>query len=588
MAGQLLYCSPMKLSPRSFFAIGVAAALICGVSPPAAAQQGGPKLDRVLQNAHGGKHQRVIVRFRTGADASVERTVLSTKENRILSRHASIGAFTAELRGDRLAALANDPDVESIGVDADVSAFASSYDTSISSNVLRNTLGENEASKGAGIGVAVIDSGIAPLAAFNGRLTASYDVRSGIAIPTLAGDEYGHGTHVAGLIGANDSNYMGVAPSVTFVSLKVLDKNGKGTTSSVIAALEFAVANRQRFNIQVVNLSLGHPILSPAAADPLVQAVESAVRAGLIVVVSAGNVGVSQDTNEVAYAGVTSPGNAPSAITVGAVNTQGTVTHADDDVARYSSRGPTWYDGFVKPDVVAPGHAMISVTDVNSYLFKQYPTADVMVNRKWYLRLNGTSMATAVTTGVVATVLESHNWATSYYGVNPGPLKANGVKAMLQYTALPIRRADGSMPDALTEGTGEVNGEGSVRLAWMAVTMWANPAIATQYPMLLTTTTMIGNAPLDWAARIIWGQQSVSGAALAVSSTAWATNILWGDNIIWGENLLWGDNIIWGENLVWGENIIWGENLVWGENIIWGESLVDANSKVLGQNVLGK
>jgi len=98
---------------------------------------------------------------------------------------------------------------------------------------------------------------------------------------------------VAGLIGANDSNYMGVAPSVTFVSLKVLNKNGRGLTSSVIAALDFAVANRQRFNIKVVNMSLGHPILSPAADDPLVQAVESAVRAGLIVVVSAGNQGTN-------------------------------------------------------------------------------------------------------------------------------------------------------------------------------------------------------------------------------------------------------------------------------------------------------
>src|SRR5437763_1920841 len=82
-------------------------------------------------------------------------------------------------------------------------------------------------------GVAVIDSGIAPLPAFNGRIIASYDLTTGVPIAVLPGDEYGHGTHVAGLIGANDANYMGVAPSVTFVSLKVLNKNGKGTTSSV-------------------------------------------------------------------------------------------------------------------------------------------------------------------------------------------------------------------------------------------------------------------------------------------------------------------------------------------------------------------
>ena len=565
----------MKPYPYTPIAIGVVAALLCGIPSPAAAQMREPKLDRVLQNAHGGSRQRVIVRFKAGAGTTVEQKVLS-KGNKVSSKHPSIGAFTAELSGDQLAELARDPNVESIGADADVDASSLSfYDSSISSSVLRNTLGEYPGSRGAGVGVAVIDSGIAPLPAFYGRITASYDVTSGVAVPTLAGDEYGHGTHVAGLIGANDSSYMGVAPAVTFVSLKVLGKNGKGTTSSVIAAIEFAVANRQRLNIQVVNLSLGHPILSPAADDPLVQAVESAVRAGLIVVVSAGNVGKNPDTGLVGYAGVTSPGNAPSAITVGAVNTQGTVSHADDDVTSYSSRGPTWYDGFVKPDVVAPGHSLISTTDVNSFLFKNYPNLDVKQNNRWYLRLSGSSMATAVVTGVVATMIEAHNGAVSYFTVNPGAITANTAKAMLQYTALPIRHADGTMPDALTEGTGEVNAEGSTRLAWLAVAMWANPSIATQYPQVLATTSLIGGTPLDWAARIIWGQQLASGAALSPSSTAWATNILWGDNIIWGENI------------VWGENIIWGENIVWGENIIWGESLVDASSKVLGQNILG-
>ena len=558
--------------------------MLCSASSPAAAQVREPKLDRVLQNAHGGSRQRVIVRVKAGGGTGVEQKVLS-KGNKVFSKHPSIGAFTAELSGDQLAELARDPNVESIGADAEVASFAST-DSSITSSVLRNTLGEYQGSKGVGVGVALIDSGIAPLPAFNGRITAFYDVTSGVPIPTTPNDEYGHGTHVAGLIGANDANYMGVAPSVTFVGLKVLSKNGKGLTSSVIAALDFAVANRERFNIKVVNMSLGHPIFSPAADDPLVQAVESAVRAGLIVVVSAGNQGTNPDTGQVGYAGVTSPGNAPSAITVGAVNTQGTVSHGDDDVSPYSSRGPTWYDGFVKPDVVAPGHSLVSTTDVNSYLFKTYPNYDVNVNKKWYMRLSGTSMATAVTTGVVAAALESHDWATAYYTVSPGAVTANAMKAMLQYTALPISGVGGTTPDALTQGTGEVNAEGSVRLAWLSVAMWANPSIATSYPQILATSTTIANTSLPWAARIIWGQQSVSGPALAVASTNWATNILWGDNIIWGENIVWGENIIWGENLVWGENIIWGENLVWGENIIWGESLVDANSKVLGQNVL--
>jgi serine protease AprX len=99
----------------------------------------------------------------------------------------------------------------------------------------------------------------------------------------------------------------------------------------------------------VLNLSLGHPIYEPAATDPLVQAVERAVAAGIVVVTSAGNEGTNRVTGQVGYAGITSPGNAPSAITVGAVDTRNTTTRLDDQVPSFSSRGPTWYDAYAKP-----------------------------------------------------------------------------------------------------------------------------------------------------------------------------------------------------------------------------------------------
>jgi len=154
-------------------------------------------------------------------------------------------------------------------------------------------------------------------------------------------------------------------------------------TSSVIAALDFAVANRQRFNIKVVNMSLGHPILSPAADDPLVQAVESAVRAGLIVVVSAGNQGTKPRHRPGRLTRAwTSPGKRAVGHHRRRGQHEGNRDARRDEVSAYSSRGPTWYDGFVKPDVVAPGHSMISVTDVNSYLYKTYPNYDVKVNNR--------------------------------------------------------------------------------------------------------------------------------------------------------------------------------------------------------------
>ena len=154
--------------------------------------------------------------------------------------------------------------------------------------------------------------------------------------------------------------YQGVAPGVRLVVFKVLDGTGQGRTSDVVRAIEFIAANRRLLGVDVINLSLGHPIFEPAATDPLVQAIEKASRAGLVVVAAAGNFGLNPTTGQPGYAGITSPGNAPSAITVGALQTQGTVTRSDDRVAPFSSRGPTWYDAYAKPDVVAPGDRLVS------------------------------------------------------------------------------------------------------------------------------------------------------------------------------------------------------------------------------------
>ena len=148
----------------------------------------------------------------------------------------------------------------------------------------------------------------------------------------------------------------------------MLDDNGKGTTSDVLRALEFAVANRSALNLHVINLSLGHVIYESAATDPLVQAVENAVRHGFVVSVSAGNFGINKKTGEPGYAGIESPGNAPSAITSGSTNMFNTVSRLDDRVSVFSSRGPSWYDGFLKPDIVAPGENVLSVAAVGSRL----------------------------------------------------------------------------------------------------------------------------------------------------------------------------------------------------------------------------
>jgi serine protease AprX len=192
----------------------------------------------------------------------------------------------------------------------------------------------------------------------------------------------------------SSGKYDGVAQSVRFVVLKVLDRNGKGKTSSLIDSIEYVIANKDRLGIHVINLSLGHPIFESAATDPLVQAVERASRAGLIVVAAAGNVGKNPETGLPGYGGIASPGNAPSAITVGAANTLDTAARSDDRVAGYSSRGPSWYDGFAKPDVVAPGHLLVSDAPALSTLSTTYPSLVINESQRSYLKLSGTSMST--------------------------------------------------------------------------------------------------------------------------------------------------------------------------------------------------
>jgi serine protease AprX len=153
-----------------------------------------------------------------------------------------------------------------------------------------------------------------------------------------ASTSWGTGTHVAGIIGGSDGGFRGVAPGVSIVSLKVLGADGSGRTSDVINAIDFAIANKGRFGLRVINLSLGRPVFESFLDDPLDQAVERAYRAGLVVVASAGNYGKTQDGAAV-IGGITSPGNSPYALTVGSLDSQGTVNRSDDVVSDYSSRG---------------------------------------------------------------------------------------------------------------------------------------------------------------------------------------------------------------------------------------------------------
>ena len=383
---------------------------------------------------------RVIIRTRTSGAASLRARL----KPRISKEHTVISALSATVHADELAAFEQDDSVLSVSMDLPVAVGAATAPVAAATAppaTLLASLGlPSGGLTGKGVGVAIIDSGLAPssdVGAF-----AFYDFTNPAAVQPY--DDYGHGTHVAGLIASKSTAYPGIAPKARLVSLKVLDAHGVALTRTVIDAIEFAIANRAALGIDVINLSLGHPILEPAATDPLVQAVEAAVRAGIVVVVAAGNVGHQHRRRAIpGYAGILSPGNAPSAITVGAVDTKNTSDasgrHDSAATARAVRRGTT---RLPKPDVVAPGQNLVSDAAPGSTLFLELPDHQVADKSgpPRYFRLSGTSMSAAVTTGVVALMIEASRASKER------PLHAEGVKRILEYTAIPtprVRRADG-------------------------------------------------------------------------------------------------------------------------------------------------
>jgi len=543
----------------------------------------------------GAATQSVIITVASGHRAEM-RAALEKHGDRIRADHPLLDALSVELHTADITELAKHPWVQDVSLDALVSPTAVTPKAGVSatsSATLRETLGlpriatSTTLTGSSGVGVAIIDSGIAPGSDFTGRITGFWDFTRG-GIPVEPFDDYGHGTHVAGLIGSSGaaSNYefQGIAPEVRLVGLKVLDARGQGQTSDVIRAIEFVVANKSKLNVQIINLSLGHPILAPAAHDPLVLAVERATQAGLIVVTAAGNNGQKKG-GDIGYTGIASPGNAPSAITVGATITNNTVVRGDDRIADFSARGPTWFDAYAKPNVVAPGFQLAGDASLSSTLFKQLPSGRVKAkNGADFLSLSGTSMAAAVTTGVVALIVDAHN-KNGFH--RQRPVTANLVKGMLEFSAIPVSDAD-----LFSQGTGEINAGGAIALASAIDTSdtsgyWVRSSIP--------GFTIIGGQTVAWSQNIVWGDEVLTGNLLYVSNSVWTSNIVWDTNIVWdslvafvrARNIVWDSDALWGANIVWsdrvigqmdGDNIVWGsatgDNIVWGsldgDNIVWG------------------
>src|SRR5438445_6561377 len=290
---------------------------------------------------------------------------------------------------------------------------------------------------GQGVTVAVLDSGITPdadLVQPTNRILARVNFANATG---PLDDPGGHGTHVAGTIAGNGwrsaGEYIGIAPRANLADVRVLDENGNGRASSVILGIQWALAHRVQYNIRVLNLSLGAPAPGTYRLDPLSAAVEMAWERGLVIVAAVGNSGGAPD----------SPGADPYVITVGATDDRQTAAVGDDLVGWFSSYG-TPLDSTAKPDLVAPGRRIIAVRAPGSSLERLLPDHVVAAtNGSTYFRLTGTSMATAVVSGVAALLLEQQ----------PG-LTPDQVKAILTGTARPFGQSSGSSPNPAAIGSG--------------------------------------------------------------------------------------------------------------------------------------
>jgi serine protease AprX len=550
--------------------------LLDGVLP---LSPGFDKLDPLLQIAQSrplGRSQ-IIVRA-TGSQTLGLLGSLVQQQGGVLGPQLPIiDAQVAEVPNTALVALAASDAVQRIALDRATVGTLELTGRVVGATEARQAWGHD----GSGITVAVVDSGVTPahddLADGGGqqRVDRFVDFVNGGPVPY---DDYGHGTHVAGIIAGNGFDSAGarsgIAPAARIVALKVLDGSGAGRISSVIAAFGDVLVNKDRHSIRIVNVSLGAPVYESYNTDFLTIAAKRLVDAGIVVVAAAGNRGVNAGHPQ--YGSVMAPGNAPWVLTVGASSHMGTARRNDDVVAPFSSRGPTPVDYAAKPDLVAPGVGTESLTSPNSYLYNsraQYLLAGTVPTASLpYLSLTGTSQSTPVVSGTIALMLQA----------NPS-LTPNAVKALLQYTA---ERHSGN---ALTQGAGFLNAKGAIELARFFAVPWTDRPSDT-----------------SWSRQLVWGNRRVWGGVLTPSANAWAATVQWGDertpegaDVTWGEIPAGSDGSTpspqpWSVHCIdftcssadWGasENVVWG-SACGGNDCQTGPLTVDVSSLLSGATV---
>jgi serine protease AprX len=526
--------------------IGAPTAVVHGDNGPGNGHGSGVRSARAraVAQGQGSAHVNVLVRFRQ-APGNPERALVGSLGGHERRRLSSGSRWlSVRLPAHRVAALADNDRVDYVGIDEPVST---SMDIAREASNLPVAPDVESALKGAGVTIAVVDSGVA-LHGDISTLTAVVDAVGHSANPQAAApettiDPHGHGTHVAGIMVGNGSlsggRMAGIAPEANLISVRVLDGIGRGLSSDVLAGMQWILANHSAYGIRVVNVSLGHPIFEPLADDPLVEAVEALWDAGIVVVCSAGNRGRD------GYVTITSPCNAPKVITVGATNDSHTGPILDDKLATYSSRGPSAFDLVAKPDLVAPGNRIVSLRSPGSHSDLLLPDRRVAADPAQpevmdYFEMSGTSMASPIVAATAALMIQQEP------GLNPG-----SVKARLMMSA---RKAE--VGDPLLSGAGYVDILAALRATWTAADAPSPRAI----PDVLSGRISFENTA------VLWGNEAFSLRAL------WPTSVVWTDPLAFLAPMVETDGGMWPPGGTEGQTEFWPETEYWPENVDWDDS----------------
>ena len=387
------------------------------------------------------------------------------------------------------------------------------------------------------------------------RIDAVSDARTDEWLRVKSGntkDDNGHGSHITSVAASSlltdEGLYNGIAPGAGIFTIVAFDAEGNGTYADVIRGIDVAVQNVGW--IRVLNLSIGAPVQTHYWDDPLNQAVMRAWQAGLVVVTSVGNTGPDPQTVQV-------PGNVPYVITVGAMTDNDTpLDLSDDRLASFSSTGPS-YEGFVKPEILAPGGHVLGLMPDYATLPQTYPE---FYDGGQYFTMSGTSQAAAVVSGVVALMLTADD-----------SLTPDDVKCRLLASARPFTHPDDTLAySVFQQGAGVINAYDAVH---STATGCANEGMDIDLD-LQGVYHYGGRASMDaYGNYFIMGLDgdgyTWDGTFYSTSGYPWSNGYIFTDGYTFTDGYLFTDGTINADGYIWTDGYTFTDGYPWNNGYIF-------------------